>query len=1025
MKPRIFGWFLLPFFGLAVHAATFTLTPNVVSNDYSGLITFKMTGLPAGETVLVQQFDDVNSNSVVDVGDICVRSELVTDGQARLLNGATNINLFRDEDGTTNGAIAASINFAAGPDIARGVASYLFRFSSPSNHFAPTNLTFTVNNQAYNQVVQGTVISGSTNVPSAYVALVENSGGNVQIVVTGTTADSNGNYLLRALPGVYQVMAFHAGYVGSLPNFPVVTLQTNATFTTNLNLIAATTTLAGSLVASINLLVKVLPNAQLIAFSTNFLVTFSEADSNSNFSIPVTTNNVWTVRATAQSAASEAYLVPDAGIENHYQTYTGPVTNAVITLKPATALINGRVADKSGNSITGVSLVANADFGQYNAFALSDSNGFYSMAIDAGAGEVDVINLASPPASNYFWPTPQFNINNGQAINISVTGLPVTAHLRCHVTDDNATPLPGVEAIADSYQFYGVYSMVTTDTNGDFDMPLFGGKWDFGIQTELTGLIFPNTPSFTIADGANLTNAIVARTVTGTISGYVHDSRGLGIANLSVAVTNQVGLTNFTLSGLTDSNGIYSVAVFNGAWNVSLNNDTLDNLGYTPADPVTVNVPPANGVANFMVAIVPPPQILTTNLFDATINNYYGADLLATNGSGNIFWSLTSGALPGGLVLDASGYIYGAPTNLGLFTFTLKAQDSRGSNEVRALSLQVDLVLTGPPQILTTYLADSAQGCPYATQLQATNGTPPYSWALASGSAALPPDLNLEANGRIDGTPEAAGYYTIQVQLTGADNETTNSTVEIQVNSALQILPYPLSAGEVGAAYSSSLYASGGAQPQTWSVVAGALPPGLALDPATGYITGTPSTPATNDFTLRVTDGCAVIDTPAAITNYPMLQISTTSLPAASLNEPYNGQLQAAGGVPPYSWYAYPALPYGLTLDTDGAITGTPVSESAGELTFVVYDSLGNGVMTNLILGAVTQPVLDLPTMAAGNLFTFRVTGVAGQGYTLQTSLDFSNWSDLYTTNAPADVFFWSDTNTFDSQRYYRLESSP
>ena len=197
------------------------------------------------------------------------------------------------------------------------------------------------------------------------------------------------------------------------------------------------------------------------------------------------------------------------------------------------------------------------------------------------------------------------------------------------------------------------------------------------------------------------------------------------------------------------------------------------------------------------------------------------------------------------------------------------------------------------------------------------------------------------------------------------------------------------------------------------------------LDPATGYITGLPSLPATNSFTLRVTDGCAIIDTPTSITNYPLLQITTASLPAASLNVPYNGQLEAAGGVPPYSWYAYPTLPYGLTLDTDGAITGTPYSESAGELTFVVYDSLGNGVSTNLIIGAVTQPVLDLPTMAAGNLFTFRVTGISGQDYTLQSSLDLSNWADLFTTNAPADVFFLSDTNTSDSQRYYRLEASP
>ena len=34
-------------------AAMFSVTPNVVSNDYTGLITFHMTGVTPGETVQV------------------------------------------------------------------------------------------------------------------------------------------------------------------------------------------------------------------------------------------------------------------------------------------------------------------------------------------------------------------------------------------------------------------------------------------------------------------------------------------------------------------------------------------------------------------------------------------------------------------------------------------------------------------------------------------------------------------------------------------------------------------------------------------------------------------------------------------------------------------------------------------------------------------------------------------------------------------------------------------------------------
>jgi hypothetical protein len=108
MKLKACGLFLSLFLVLNVRAATFSLTPNVVSNDYTGLITFQMTGLTSGETVQMQQFFDANSNGVVDAGEICVRSEVVTDGQARLFNGVTNINLFRDEDGAANGTIIST-----------------------------------------------------------------------------------------------------------------------------------------------------------------------------------------------------------------------------------------------------------------------------------------------------------------------------------------------------------------------------------------------------------------------------------------------------------------------------------------------------------------------------------------------------------------------------------------------------------------------------------------------------------------------------------------------------------------------------------------------------------------------------------------------------------------------------------------------------------------------------------------------------------------------------------------------------
>ncbi len=69
------------------------------------------------------------------------------------------------------------------------------------------------------------------------------------------------------------------------------------------------------------------------------------------------------------------------------------------------------------------------------------------------------------------------------------------------------------------------------------------------------------------------------------------------------------------------------------------------------------------------------------------------------------------------------------------------------------------------------------------------------------------------------------------------------------------------------------------------------------------------------------TDGCF------KVTAVP-LQITTTSLPDATVGVPYSATLAATGGTPPYKWkIASGSLPAGLTLNkTSGTISGTPSS---------------------------------------------------------------------------------------------------
>ncbi|MGH7595531.1 MAG: PQQ-dependent sugar dehydrogenase, partial [bacterium] len=99
-----------------------------------------------------------------------------------------------------------------------------------------------------------------------------------------------------------------------------------------------------------------------------------------------------------------------------------------------------------------------------------------------------------------------------------------------------------------------------------------------------------------------------------------------------------------------------------------------------------------------------------------------------------------------------------------------------------------------------------------------------------------------------------------EIELIGRWIDQGATTVPVPPYAALQFRTASLGNAEINIAYSAGLTVWGALPPYRFSVLNGSLPPGLALDPASGNIFGVPTRAESYNFIIRVSDS----QTPAA-----------------------------------------------------------------------------------------------------------------------------------------------------------------
>jgi hypothetical protein len=696
----------------------------------------------------------------------------------------------------------------------------------------------------------------------------------------------------------------------------------------------------------------------------------------------------FTVSATASSGLTVAFVSTTPTVCTVLGTTVSIVSTGTCSI----------TASQSGNSIYQVApfvtqtftvsepsplaIGVGPDFGDYpvgnTQIALVVSGGVppYTWSLAAGA---------LPPGTAIRTDIPSWFQSTASAGIIGVTTAPGTASFTLTVTDsasNTATRACTVEVL--SLLAVNVYPLPDAFTGTAFSASLQA----FGV----TGALSWNVPSFSslplglFLSGATISGSpttpgaysfnLTATDSTGSVyGGYTLNVYGPGFAGSSalgnvtigtalappITLTGKGGTPPYTFqgyppSGLSlSSSGAITGTPTGGNGTNSFNVTITDHAGLSYTKTFAINYTGAPGQSNLPYLNYPLP-------FSDPVGGAQQWRLQVFGGTQPYTWSVTG--LPVGLSLqtanlpsysaDTGAEISGAPIATGTYNVIVSVTDS--SSPALTVQQPVPLSVTA---LDADYPSSSAtRGTPYSSNFRALGGSGSYTWALESGS--MPAGVTLNpSTGLISGTPlENGSFYPTflitsttasgSLQLTRSISLNVNSPTNPQISMAGNQNPPDVT---VNSSYYWQLQFCCGAGSLADSVTSGALPPGLKLDASTGLISGTPSATGEYAFTIQATDSANATNFGVRIftLNVSPIQVSAP-VPNANLGSNYSTLFTATGGAGPYSWALASGsalLPEGITLNSVGLLSGTPLTEGVFYFSYIVSDSANHSFTGN------------------------------------------------------------------------------
>lgn len=218
--------------------------------------------------------------------------------------------------------------------------------------------------------------------------------------------------------------------------------------------------------------------------------------------------------------------------------------------------------------------------------------------------------------------------------------------------------------------------------------------------------------------------------------------------------------TTCNATGLLPS-GTYDVIVtslLHNSWTAS----AAAVSGSTNAPAATLNITdPAQNATGISIT----PTITGSSTTAGTIN------LAVRLGTATTGSTVAAGTATANGTSPWSGTVSPALANSTQYTVTATQTTPGGTSSVSRTFTTV--AAAAPVSVATTTLPNATQNSAYSTQLAATGGTPPYTWAVSSGS--LPAGLSFSSSGLLSGTPTATGSSTFSVIATDNANPKVSS----------------------------------------------------------------------------------------------------------------------------------------------------------------------------------------------------------------------------------------------------------